>query len=120
LWIQYSQIADKVGLLVIVRLNPYICAESRLTEQAKLFDVLDQLTVPVQRTYTETMEQLDQDYGFILYTTRIIGQLSSRKLAIQDVRDRALVYLDGVFQGIVERNSNNVTPLRPGLQFLYD
>jgi beta-galactosidase len=68
------------------------------------------LTMPIQSPYPEAMERFGQDYGFILYTTRVKGPVSQVKLAIQEVRDRALVFLDGVFQGIVERNTHNIGP----------
>ncbi|MEC0089620.1 beta-galactosidase [Paenibacillus macquariensis] len=82
--------------------------EVRFREQARLFDSLSQLTTPIQSPYPEAMERFGQDYGFILYTSRVKGPLSQMKLAIQEVRDRALVFLDGVFQGVVERNTHDV------------
>lgn len=84
--------------------------EVRLNQQAQLFDSLDLLTTPIHSVCPETMERLGQNYGFILYASRIEGPLSQTKLAIQEVRDRALVYLDGVFQGVIERNTHDVTP----------
>ncbi|NOU74958.1 beta-galactosidase [Paenibacillus sp. LMG 31458] len=84
--------------------------EVRLKEQARLFDSLALLTNPIHSVCPEPMERLGQNYGFILYTTSVQGPLSQTKLAIQEVRDRALVYLDGVFQGVIERNTHDVTP----------
>ncbi|RAP77009.1 glycoside hydrolase family 35 protein [Paenibacillus montanisoli] len=84
--------------------------EVRLTEQTRLFDSLARLTEPVESVYTQTMEELGQDYGFILYSTRVTGPLSQTKLAIQDVRDRALIFLDGVYQGVIERNTHDIRP----------
>ncbi|NOU63714.1 beta-galactosidase [Paenibacillus sp. LMG 31461] len=81
----------------------------RLTEQTKLFDSLDQLSSPVKSKCPITMEQLDQDYGFILYTTQISGPRAKNKLVLQQVRDRALIFLDGVYQGTVERNTHDQT-----------
>lgn len=84
--------------------------EVRMMEQARLFDSLPKLSNPVQSTYPKTMEQLGQDYGFILYSTRVAGPLTRTKLAIQEVRDRALIFLDGVYQGVVERNTHDIRP----------
>ncbi|GIO29593.1 MULTISPECIES: glycoside hydrolase family 35 protein [Paenibacillus] len=81
----------------------------RLTEQARLFDSLDRLSEPVRRPCPETMEHMGQNYGFILYTTRISGPRAKNKITIQEVRDRALLYLDGVYQGCVERNTHDQT-----------
>jgi len=84
--------------------------EVRLTEQTRLFDSLASLSTPIQSVCPEPMERLGQNYGFILYTTSITGPVSGAKLAIQHVRDRALVFLDGVYQGIIERNTHDVRP----------
>ncbi|OAB32502.1 beta-galactosidase [Paenibacillus macquariensis subsp. defensor] len=84
--------------------------EVHLSQQTRLFDSLSQLTTPIPSPYPEAMERFGQDYGFILYTTRVKGPVSQVKLAIQEVRDRALVFLDGVYQGVVERNTHNIGP----------
>lgn len=84
--------------------------EVRLSGQARLFDSLSQLTTPIQSPYPESMERFGQDYGFIMYTTRVKGPLSQMKLAIQEVRDRALVFVDGVYQGTIDRNTHDVSP----------
>lgn len=80
-----------------------------LTEQAPLFESLKQLSSPVQRTCPETMEKLGQNYGFILYTTRITGPRAKSKLVLQNVRDRALIYLDGRYQGVIDRNTHDIS-----------
>lgn len=74
----------------------------QLNEQALLVDSLESLSTPVLSTYPETMETLGQDYGFILYSTHITGPRSGQ-LFIEEVRDRAMVYLNGVYQGVIER-----------------
>lgn len=74
-----------------------------MTEQAYLFDSLEQLSSPQFRVTPEPMEMLGQSYGFILYSTRISGPREENELIIQEVRDRALVYVDGVYQGVIER-----------------
>ncbi len=74
-----------------------------MTGQAELFSHLDRLSDAVRRTAPEPMEKLGQDFGFILYTTRITGPRPSKELVVQDVRDRALVFLDGKLHGVLER-----------------
>lgn len=75
------------------------------SESAKLMDNLDLLSTHFTSPYPKTMEELDQDYGFILYKTTIKGKLESLKLNLQEVRDRALVYLNGEYQGVIDRNN---------------
>jgi beta-galactosidase len=75
-----------------------------MNEQACLFDNLDRLSHPVRTACPEPMEKLGQDYGFILYRTFIQGPRKDNKLFIQDVRDRALIFLNGEFKGIYMRD----------------
>lgn len=75
----------------------------RLEERTALFSSLDALSTPVQSTWPEQMEKLGQDYGFILYTTRVSGPRAACSLILQEVHDRALVFLDGVYLGVIER-----------------
>lgn len=78
-----------------------------MKESADLFNVLTELTVPKQRANPETMEELGQDYGFILYRTQLTGPQEKTPLTIQEVRDRALVFVDRKFQGVIDRFENN-------------
>jgi len=75
-----------------------------LNEQAGLFDSLDSISKPVYRMCPEPMEKLGQNYGFILYRTRITGPRKENKLFIQDIHDRALIYINGELKGIMMRD----------------
>lgn len=74
-----------------------------LPEQALLSANLDQISTAVRTAYPETMEKLGQDYGFIQYNTFISGPRPKDELFIQDLRDRALVFLDGKLAGTLDR-----------------
>lgn len=74
-----------------------------LTEQAALPANLDRLSTAVHSAYPEPMEKLGQDYGFIQYRTFISGPRPEDELFIQDVRDRALVFLNGELAGTLDR-----------------
>ena len=54
--------------------------------------------------YPQPMEMFDQDYGFILYRTRVTGPRPNSRLEIQEVHDRAYVFLDRDFKGIIMRS----------------
>jgi len=75
----------------------------KLTKRAALFDQLDKLSTPVKRTNPEPMEKLGQNYGFIVYETQVSGPRRGQQLHIQDVHDRAQVFLDGAYIGVIER-----------------
>ncbi|MFC3843421.1 beta-galactosidase [Paenibacillus sp. MAH-36] len=74
-----------------------------LTEKADLLGQLAQLSTPVKRTCPEPMEMLGQSYGFIVYSTQVSGPRTGEKLHLQEVHDRAQVFLDGVYQDTIER-----------------
>lgn len=85
--------------------------EVRLHESARLFDQLELLSSPIQRTCPDPMEKVGQEYGFIVYSTTISGPRSGMKLVLQEVRDRALVFVDGEYIGTVERWNPEALPL---------
>ncbi|MBU5442205.1 beta-galactosidase [Paenibacillus sp. MSJ-34] len=74
-----------------------------LAERADLFGQLERLSKPEERVAIQPMEKFGQAYGFILYSTWVKGPRSGQKLYIQDVRDRAQVFLDGKLLGVIER-----------------
>lgn len=77
----------------------------KLTEKAELFAeaALQQLSRPIQSVNVRPMEKFGQSYGFILYSTFVKGPRHGQKLYIQDVRDRAQVFLNGRLLGVIER-----------------
>lgn len=97
---KYSKI-DPVKLLPPVPKKKY--GQFELKEQALLFDSLHLLSKPVERVTPEPMEKLGQNFGFILYRTTLKGPRPTSTLHIQDVHDRAQVFLNGKFLGIIER-----------------
>ncbi|ANY66285.1 beta-galactosidase [Paenibacillus sp. BIHB 4019] len=80
-----------------------------MAEQAALFSQIDRLSAPIRRTNPEPMEKLGQDYGFILYQTTISGPREKQELVVQEVRDRALVFVDGKLAGVLERGNQEQT-----------
>lgn len=73
------------------------------------FDVLANLSVsgPVVSNGTLTMEQLGQNYGFLLYRTKIPGSVqgSTANISIPGLRDRGVVFVDQVRQATLIRVS---------------
>ncbi|GGH73542.1 beta-galactosidase [Pullulanibacillus pueri] len=83
----------------------------KLTENAQLFASLEQLSQAVERTHPEPMEKLGQNYGFILYRTKVSGPKTSMTLNIREVHDRSLIFLDGSYQGVIERGKPSTVVL---------
>lgn len=81
------------------------CGKVELKKSASLWNNLNILSKHYTSPYVKTMEELDQDYGFILYKTKVKGIIENIPLTLQEVRDRALIYLNGEFKGVIDRNS---------------
>ncbi|WP_371825296.1 glycoside hydrolase family 35 protein [Paenibacillus soyae] len=74
-----------------------------LSESGQLFPQLSKMGSPVDSVWTLPMEKVGQAYGFILYSTWVKGPRAGQQLHIQEVRDRAQVFLGGKPIGVVER-----------------
>jgi beta-galactosidase len=71
----------------------------QLNEAVPLFASLPK---PVHTVQPRSMESFDQDHGFMLYRTTLIGPKSG-KLVFADLHDYASVYVDGRLIGRVDR-----------------
>ncbi len=72
-----------------------------LTKKGGLFYNLNNLSKSVDGVHTLTMEELGLPFGFVMYSTVLRGATGGEvKLSVDDVRDRAMVYLDGKLAGI--------------------
>jgi beta-galactosidase len=70
-----------------------------LTESASVFDILGQ---PVKSEKPLCFEDLDQGYGYVLYRTTVAGPVEAM-LKIKELRDYAVVCLDGKRVAILDR-----------------
>lgn len=59
-----------------------------------LFEILDDLTDPIQSPYPISMEEAGQSYGYILYRTHVKAKGKIEKFKLSGAADRALVYTD--------------------------
>ncbi|MFD8020974.1 beta-galactosidase [Streptomyces lavendulae] len=88
-----------------------------LTHCASLLDRADLLGAAVEAARPLTMEELGQDFGFVLYETRLPDG-GPVVLRAEDVRDRAQVFVDGQPVGVLEREGREhalaFTVPRPG------
>lgn len=74
-----------------------------LTESARLFDNLENLSEPVECAHTLTFEELGLGSGFCLYRTTVKAPTNPLPLVIHEIRDRAIIYADGELKGIKDR-----------------
>ncbi|MET9609591.1 beta-galactosidase family protein [Streptomyces sp. NPDC006512] len=76
-----------------------------LAESAGLLDCAPLLGDAVASRQPLTMEQLGQDFGFVLYETDL-PEAGPALLVLERVRDRAQVFLDGQPVGVLEREAH--------------
>ncbi|MCL2557603.1 MAG: beta-galactosidase, partial [Treponema sp.] len=100
-----------------------------LTQRRPLWDFLGE---PVKAAAPLSMEELDQEQGFVLYRKRVEMPPVSREcmaqrdykmaLSITGFRDRAVVCVDGETVGVIYRNSNEavILPMPTGESFRLD
>jgi beta-galactosidase len=69
--------------------------EVKLTGRAALMENLDRISRKEISAAPLCMEHFGQNFGFILYRTRLQGPVEKAILTIQEPRDRAQVFLDG-------------------------
>lgn len=62
--------------------------------KAGLFEVLEDISAPVDSHYPLPMEKLGQNYGYILYRSELVRDKEIEKLRLLGANDRAKVYLD--------------------------
>lgn len=78
---------------------PIAVAPVTLKDGASLWDNLPK---PVHSSAPLTMEAMGQSYGYILYRTQL-KDAHAGALKLPILHDFAMVYLDGVFQGAIDR-----------------
>ncbi|HTW79961.1 MAG TPA: glycoside hydrolase family 35 protein [Terracidiphilus sp.] len=78
---------------------PISVPPAELTQSVSLWRTLPQ---PVASEQLETMEDLDQAYGYILYRTTVAGPVAG-DLVLDQVHDYALIYANGKLLGTLDR-----------------
>lgn len=76
----------------------------QFTHFANLFDNLDVLSTPVRSKNPMSMEKYGQGYGLILYRKMINGPRDYMPLVINEVHDRAKIYVYNKFYADQNRN----------------
>jgi beta-galactosidase len=85
--------------------------EFRMEQAVSLWDVLP---APVRSQQVQSMEDLDQAYGYILYRTEL-KNAAGGELVLEELHDYAQVYLDGQLMATLDRRlGQNRLTLPPG------
>ena len=62
------------------------------TGKTNLFSVLDKISTPIKSNYTVTMEEIGQNYGYILYRTHIRDNETVKEIRLEGASDRVQAY----------------------------
>ena len=76
-----------------------------LTEQALLFDNLNTLASPVHVGEPKYMEEIGQNFGYVLYRTTLKGPRTKQAIKTSEVHDRAHLYVDGKYVDTWDRRN---------------
>ena len=74
-----------------------------LSESVGLFDALPALGTGVRDAAPLSMEEVGQDFGYLLYSTTLRGNFAPRPLVLEDLHDRAHIFVNGKLVGIRDR-----------------
>ena len=96
--IMVAKYGNRVPALTATETPKKAYGKVTLTEEAKLFDNLDNLSSPVHSPAPKYMEYLGQNFGYILYRATIKGPFNDWPLYIDSVHDRAQVFVDGEYK----------------------
>lgn len=81
--------------------------EIKLTRTVSLFDLVEKIE-PVENDAPLTFEDLNQGYGYVLYSKKFVQPISG-KLSIPGLRDFATVYVNGERVGELNRITKTYT-----------
>lgn len=68
--------------------------EIKLSRKVSLFSTLEKIAKKRHNSYTLLMEDMDQQYGYILYRTILKGPKNIEKCKVVDARDRVQLFLN--------------------------
>ncbi|WP_271492224.1 glycoside hydrolase family 35 protein [Enterococcus sp. 5H] len=87
---EYTKITE-VPIKPILRINPGVI---KIDNSVSLFNTIESISQKVDSTYPLTMEDLDQNYGYVFYTSEIGTARSISDLRLINVADRAQIFIN--------------------------
>ncbi len=74
-----------------------------LSGRKYLLDEIEKISAPVASACPLFMEEIGQNYGYILYSTVIPNNMENARLYLDGLADRGIVYVDGKKTAVFER-----------------
>jgi beta-galactosidase len=103
-----EKFGDKVPALTATETPKAAYGKVKLTEQAKLFDNIDNISAPVHVVKPKYMEDIGQSFGYVLYRTTVKGPANGDGFLFHylTLHDRAHVFVDGEYRFTYMRGVN--------------
>lgn len=97
-YLKFQEIIGKYTKLPAIELPEPIVPKAygsvNICGRTGLFESLEELSKPVENTYPLSMEKLDQNYGYTLYTSVLKKEKKIEKLRLFDANDRVNVFVN--------------------------
>ena len=84
--------------------NTRAYGEYNMEFSCDLFDCPSLVTARAKSVKPLTMEKVGEGYGYIVYSTKINFKQKGLSLSIDEVHDKASVYINGKFIGVINRD----------------
>lgn len=95
---------DKVPALTAKESEKRTYGRVNLVESAELLENIDNLSKPIFSPTPKYMEDLDQNFGYVLYRTVINGPRDDWPMSLIEVNDRVQVFVDKKYRATYMRN----------------
>ena len=98
-YLQFQKVISRFREIPKVKFTTPIIRKSygtlQLEEKVGLFDTLDTLSTPVRESMPLSMEELGQNYGYVLYRSTLTRGKEIESCEICGGADRAIIFTDG-------------------------
>ena len=96
---------DKVPPITAKETEKKAYGKVTMTKTAALFDNLDNIGKKFRAPAPRPMEDFGQAFGYILYSAEIPGPMEGWPLHIDELHDRANIYVNGEYKATYHRNN---------------
>ena len=96
-YLRYKEVIQKYREIPEVHFSTKISRKSygtlHVQDKVSLFSVIDDLSTPVPNSFPQSMEQLGQNYGYILYHSTLHTENKIDKIRLWETNDRANIFI---------------------------
>ena len=97
---------EKLPELTVKNSKKAAYGKLKLAERCSVFDALKMISSPVHTAAPKFMEDINQYYGYTMYSTVLTGPIDKKELKFDVCHDRAVVYIDSKYAGYYERSQH--------------